>query len=295
MRRIPFIPVKSDKLKKIIHHYLGLGESLVKFFPKMDFELDQVEFEADAKEWLALAFYLFINYFVLIFAMVFMVAIVVKVVVFRALMISFFSGLGFGFIVFFYLILYPKLLVSRRVKNLERNLPYALRHLLIQVRSGMPLYNAFISISKGKYGLLSDEFRKAINEINTGKSEIDVLEEMTRNNPSLYLRRILWQIVNALKTGADIGTTLEEIVDNIILEQRAEIKRYGSQLNPIALFYMIMVVVFPTLGIVFLLILTSFVGTVMDLHIILIGVLMFLFLIQFMFIGMIKGKRPVGI
>lgn len=58
---------------------------------------------------------------------------------------------------------------------------------------------------------------------------------------------------------------------------------------------MIMVVVFPTLGIVFLLVLTSFVGNMIDLHMVLIGVLMFLFVIQFVFIGMIKGKRPIGI
>lgn len=295
MRRIPFLPLKSDRIKRIIHHYLALGDALVKFFPKMNFELDQSGFEIDAKEWLSLAFYLSINYFVIIFTSIFLIAIIVNTFLFKALIISFLSGIAFGFLVFFYMALYPKMIVSRKVKDLERNLPYALRHLLIRVRSGMPIYNAFVSVSKGNYGLLSEEFKNAIKEINTGKSEIDVFENMAKNNPSLYFRRILWQMVNALKTGADIGATLKEIVDNMIIEQRAEIKKYGSQMNPIALFYMIMVVIFPTLGIVFLLILTSFIGAMIDIHMLLIGILMFLFLVQFVFIGLIKSKRPIGI
>ena len=117
------------------------------------------------------------------------------------------------------------------------------------------------------------------------------LEELARDNPSLHFRRIMWQIVNSLNSGADIGSTVKEIVDNIVAEQRTAIKKYGSELNPLALFYMILVVIFPTLGIIFLLVLFSFVGTAMSIEVILMGILAMVTFAQFMFMGIMKFRR----
>jgi pilus assembly protein TadC len=143
--------------------------------------------------------------------------------------------------------------------------------------------------------MLSHEFKRAVNEINTGKSEIAALEMLARDNPSLYFRRVLWQMVNALKSGADIGQTMKQIVDNLSEEQRIAIKKYGAQLNPLALMYMIFCVIFPTLGITFLLVISSFIGIGFDLEYMLIGILVFLVMFQFMLIGLIKSRRPVGV
>jgi hypothetical protein len=101
--------------------------------------------------------------------------------------------------------------------------------------------------------------------------------------------------VNSLKSGADIGNTIKQIVDNLAEEQRVAIKKYGSQLNPLTLMYMIFAVIFPTLGITFLLVLSSFVGIGIDLQLVLIGIILFLVMFQFMIIGLIKSKRPVGV
>jgi flagellar protein FlaJ len=295
MKRVPFLPLPLEKIRRIIKHYIGLGESLKKFFPSLDFELSQSEFDVDSREWLSIAVYSFVNYFALLFSLILIVSIVSKIVIFKAILISFATGISVAFAVFIYLVFYPKLSVNRKVKQIEKNLASALRHLLIQVRSGMPLYNSLVSVSKNDYGLISQEFGKAIKEMNTGKSEIEALEDLARNNPSLYFRRIMWQIINALKTGADIGSTIKEVVNTIITEQRADIKKYGSELNPIALFYMLMVVIFPTLGIVFLIVLSSFIGATFNMKFVLMGILGYLFLIQFLFIGLIKSKRPVGV
>ena len=212
-----------------------------------------------------------------------------------SLLISGLVGFAIGSATFFYLIFYPKLHVGRKTKDVEKYLHTALCQMLIHVRSGVPLFNSFVALANAGYGQLSQEFRKAVSEINTGKSEIQALEIMTRENPSLYFRRIIWQLVNAMKSGADIGTTIKEIVDNIAIEQRVAIKKYGSELNPLALFYMVLVVIFPTLGIIFLLILSSFVGAAFNIQLLLMAVLGFLVVIQFMFMGMIRTKRPVGI
>jgi pilus assembly protein TadC len=118
---------------------------------------------------------------------------------------------------------------------------------------------------------------------------------LARQNPSLYFRRIMWQMVNALKSGADIGDTIKQIVDTLSEEQRIAIKKYGAQLNPLALMYMIFAVIFPTLGITFLLVVSSFIGIGIDIQYVLLGILGFLLMFQFMIIGLIKSRRPIGI
>ncbi len=287
--------VISERIKRISRHYLPLAETVGRFFPALEMHLQQAEFSVTAKEWMAFALMAFINFFAVGAAVVFALAVAAKIDPIRTIAVSFGIGLSSGMLAALYALFYPRLLVARKVKDLEGNLPYAMRHLLIQVRGGMSLYHSMVSISMAGYGVLSSEFRKAVKQINTGMSEVEALERLTRTNPSLYFRRVMWQLLNALKTGSDIGATLKEIVDSIMIDQKADIKKYGSQLNPLALMYMLLVVIFPTLGIVFLLMMTGFVGNVINIQFVLMMILAFLFLFQFIFIGIIKSKRPVGL
>jgi archaeal flagellar protein FlaJ len=294
-QRIPFLPFSPTKAKVIARHYLGWGEKVESVFHRLPWELEQARLDFEAREWAAIAFYSMIMYFFVVFDALFIILLIAKVQMNTALALSMLTGMGFSMGVFMFQIFYPKLYVSRKIKEVERNLPYVLHHLLIHIRSGVPLFNALVSVAKSNYGVLSKEFQHTITEINTGKSEVAALEMLARENPSIYLRRVMWQIVNAMKSGADIGVTLKEIVDNMMEEEKTDIKKYGSELNPMALFYMMLVVIFPTLGIIFLLVLFSFVGAAMNLELIMIGILLFVIIFQFMFIGMIKSKRPVGI
>lgn len=293
--RIPILPLPLDKAAKISKRFLGFGETLSHMFPGLDFELEQAGFDYESREWCAIGIMSFVFYFSMLTGLMFVVTTAAKIDLARVIMVSFPVGFTIGSVSLLYLIFYPKLYVNRKTRNIEKNLPGALHHLLIEIRSGVPLYNALVSIAQSGYGLLSVEMRKAVNEINTGKSEVASLEILARQNPSLYFRRVLWQIVNSLKSGADIGDTIKNLVDALSEDQRIAIKKYGSALNPLALMYMLFAVIFPTLGITFLLVISSFMGLGIDIHLILIGILGFLLMFQFMLIGLIKSRRPVGI
>ena len=293
--RIPILPFPLKTAARIAHRFLNFGEFFSAMFPGLEFELEQSEFGYDPREWTSIAFFAALFYFSILFSCLSVVIVAAKFPLTTALFISSSIGFVIGAVAFVYIIFYPKLFVSRKINAIEKNLPYALHHLLIEVRSGVPLFNALVSLSKSKYGLLSEEIRKAVDDISTGKSEIAALEMLARRNPSLYFRRILWQIVNSLKSGADIGNTIKNIVDSLTEEQRIAIKKYGAQLNPLSLMYMIFAVIFPTLGITFLLVISSFIGLPFNVEYLLIGILVFLLMFQFMIIGLIKSKRPVGV
>ncbi len=295
MKRIPVVPVPMEKAQEASKHLLNWGEFFSNMFPGLAFELEQSEFRFEPREWVALALFTALFYFSILFTALFVVLVAIRIELTRMMLVTLGASSVIGLVGFMYVIFYPKLYVNRKVNQIEKNLPYALHHLLIEVRSGVPLFNALVSISQSKYGLLSEEMKRAVEDISTGKSEIATLETLARRNPSLYFRRVMWQIVNSLKSGADIGNTMKQIVDNLAEEQRVAIKKYGSQLNPLTLMYMIFAVIFPTLGITFLLMISSFVGIGIDLQLVLIGIILFLVMFQFMIIGLIKSKRPVGV
>jgi len=198
-----------------------------------------------------------------------------------------------GLVFFFYLMVFPQQIVNKRVKMLERNLLFALRSLLIQIRSGVPLFNAMASIAMGNYGAIAEEFKKVVEKVNAGTPVVEVLEELANRNPSIHFRRALWQMVNSMKSGSDVGKNLEDIIKALSKEQLVEISQYKSTLNPLAMMYMMVAVIAPSLGITMIIILSFFPGmdALADTRIfwgLLIGVLF----MQFIFLGIIKSKRP---
>jgi len=202
-------------------------------------------------------------------------------------------ALVFSIFVLFSQIMYPKLYVSRKERNIEKNLIPALQDMEVQLSSGVPLFSILVNISSAGYGQLSKEFKKAVVKINAGLPQIDVLEELGRNNSSSFFRRTLWQISNGMKAGSDIGIVIRESVKALTNEQLIQIQNYGNKLNPLIMFYMLISVIMPALAIAFLTIITSLVNTAANITIMMyIGLYVFVMLIQVMFIGVIRSSRP---
>ncbi len=287
MKRIPLVPVPLEKALQISKKFRWVSQPLARIFPGLKRDLYQSEIDIKPIDYVGIAVFSSLFYSVLMGGLVTLISLIVRNA-FDPLGI--FIGMIFLFISFYFIILYPKVIIRRRTKQLEKNLLFALRHILIEVKSGIPLFDSLVGVSTG-YGELSKEFMKIVKEINAGKSQIEALNMASERNPSLYFRRALWQIVNAIKAGSDIADTLEVITDNLAEEQLNQIKSYGQELNPWTMLYMIIGVIAPSLGITFLIILSSFSGIVVPktiFPIILIGLVMF----QIFFIGFIKSKRP---
>lgn len=193
----------------------------------------------------------------------------------------------FGFLTFAN---YPKIKSKRRSRELEKDLPYALRHMLIEVRSGISLYEAMVSVSED-YGEASEEFNMIVKDINGGKPQIEALEDSIVRNPSTQYRRAMWQMINALKSGTDISNTLESLVDSMVKQQKLEVKRYGKELNPYVLVYLMIAVIVPSLGVTFLIVLSTFTGVGLGeftFYQIIAGLILF----QIFFLNFVRSKRP---
>ena len=289
--RIPFCPLPVKNAKRLLGSKLyGIAEPMMKVFPHVELDLKQAEFDINVRDYLSIAFFsalfmLFITYFVFL-------AITVRVVTIeKSFAMSFFVSMTLFVITLFYIVNYPKLIVKKRIFNMERNLIYAVRHMYVQVTSGVPVFNAIASVANGNYDAVSKELKETINMVNTGMSVDKALDRIATKNPSLYFRRVIWQISNGVKSGSDLGLVLKNSIDYLSSEQKIAMKRYGSQLNPMTLAYMMVAVIIPSLGVTFLIVLSSFSKVPVG-ETVFWGILAFLIVFQFMFLGIMKSRRP---
>ncbi len=285
--KIPMFPLPVGFLEKMPAPLLSIGNKLSKAFPSLNGDLYIAELPFTTTQYLSAAFFSFVFYFSAIFAAVAgLTAFVAEANFFLAAIIS----LLFSVFIFAQIMAYPKILISKKTRAIDSDLLPALYHLMIEVKSGVPLFNALVGLSQG-YGSVSAEFKKIISRINGGVSETEALDTASERNPSIFFRRGIMQIVNSMKAGGGIASALESIVDNLKKEQMINVKKYSQELNPIIMMYMLIAVIMPTLGLTFLIVLSSFSGAQIP-DIALPAAIFGLAFFQFLFVGVVKSKRP---
>ncbi len=194
------------------------------------------------------------------------------------------------FIMSFYMIKLPDLKISRIEKDISKEIVFAGRFLIIELESGVPLYNAMINVAKN-YEVIGKYFKEITDKIDLGTSMEDALNEAVEFIPSNDFRKILWQVINSIRTGSNISKSLYSAIEQITKDQITEVNKYGKKLNPLAMFYMIIAVILPSLGITMLIIFSSFIKFQLSLTVLLV-LAGFLGFVQFMFISMVKFSRP---
>ena len=193
-------------------------------------------------------------------------------------------------VLFLYMIRLPDIKITKKEKEISKEIVFAGRFILIELESGVPLYNAMINVSKN-FEIVGKYFKEITDKVNLGTSMEDALNEAVEFVPSDNLRKILWQIINSIRTGADVAKSLYSVMDQITKDQMTEVNKYGKKLNPLAMFYMIVAVILPSLGVTMLIILSSFIQFQLSLTVLL-ALAGFLGFIQFMFISIVKYSRP---
>jgi flagellar protein FlaJ len=276
---------------------LPFGASIARSLPYLKLELEQADSDIEAEEYVSMGLVVALFHFLLwsiLLSLLLIVAVQQRAIT-ADIPFAILVGIGLGFVlavlVLFQVSQYPKIQIGKKIRDLEQNLIFGLRTITVQIRSGVSLFNALSLVAEGKYGALSSEFRKTIDEINTGVPEEDALQRSAMRNPSLFYRRAVWQIVNGMKAGADITKVLSELVHSMTKEQVLQIKKYGAALRLLSLMYMMLGVIIPALGLTFMIILSTFPQIPITPEL-LWGFLGGLVIAQVMFVGFVKSKRP---
>ena len=174
-------------------------------------------------------------------------------------LISFLTGIEIGamflvivFMLYVFVLYYPDMKDKRSYSDLNQELPYALRHMGIELKSGKGLQDAMLTIRNADYGSLSREFTRVLEEIKFGKSTEDSLLEMSHRVKSEGLSRSIHQIIGTLRVGGNLASSLEIIAQDISFDMQIKLKEYSQKLNSFILIYTFLVILAPVISLIML-------------------------------------------
>ena len=241
--------------------------------------------------------YLSICYQYLIINFIILSVLIIILLLILQLKLSILYGLGISFMISIFILFnqinYPKLFSMNKARNVEKNLLAVLQDMLVQINSGVPLFEIMVNIASSRYGEVSETFKKIIKEINAGTPQIDAIEKYGRITNSKYFKRVLLQMSNGIRAGSEMSIIIKDGIRSLANEQTIQIQNYGGRLNPSIMFYMLIAVILPSLGITFMIIIASLLNLSKGLvQLIFFTIMGFVVFMQIMFLGVIKSRRP---
>ena len=287
--KIPFTPGDFTKLKSRSKFFSSKFKH--KRNSKLEELLGNLNINLTHEEYLGIVMYTFINLFIISWIILSSMFLIMQIKLFWLI------GMGLAFALSGFNAItqlgYPKLFQSKRQKNIDKNLLFALDDMLVQLNSGVALFEILTNISNSNYGELSIEFKKVVKRISSGEPEAKVLNDIGKRNTSVFFRRMLWQLSNGLNSGSNMTLIIKESVDTLNDEQMIQIQNYGNKLNPLIMMYMLISVIVPALSVSFMTVVVSMMGVEESVaKAMFIGLFVFVFFFQIMFLGMIRSKRP---
>ncbi len=120
-------------------------------------------------------------------------------------------------------IAYIKFKKKRRTSQFEDQLGDALLLMSSSLRSGLSLQQSMATISKDMYPPISDEFARAVNEVNMGYSMDEAMEHINRRIDSADFRIVSVAIAVQKTTGGNLSDILNIISTTI--KERAALKK----------------------------------------------------------------------
>ncbi|MBI2663723.1 type II secretion system F family protein [Candidatus Woesearchaeota archaeon] len=259
---------------------------IARFFPGLEDKLVQAGILEKPEKFVRKSF--FIAFYVTTFVIVGM-----SLVLIRLQTLKWFSAALFPvllLVLFFNFIKRPDVIIRRKQREFDREVVFAGKFLVIELQSGVPVYDAMKSVAHS-YPIIGRNFREITNRVDIGTPVEDAINQSIDLTPSANFRKLLWQLYNSLKTGADLAPALKVNIDQIAADQIIQVREYGKKLNPMVMFYMVVAVIFPSIGIIMFIVFSGFLAISINLTILLL-VAGFVGLVQVLFLLFIRSQRP---
>lgn len=191
--------------------------------------------------------------------------------------------------IYVFIFYYPTIKEQRNYSDVNQELPYALRHMGIELKSGKGLHDALIAIKNSNYGSLSKEFNRVLEEVKFGSSTEESLLAMSNRVNSDGLSKATQQIISTLRVGGNLSDTLNIIASDITFDMHIRIKEYSQKLNSFILIYTFIAILTPVISLIILMAGSTVMGDVISADLLLIIYSVFFPMIV-MFMGLFVKK-----
>ena len=147
---------------------------------------------------------------------------------------------------------YPEMKKEHGYSDINQELPYALRHMGIELKSGKGLHDSMVTIKNANYGSLSREFNRVLEEVKFGRPTEESLLEMSERVKSEGLSRAIQQIIGTLRVGGNLAGSLDIIAQDISFDMKIKLKEYSQKLNSFILIYTFIAILAPVISLIML-------------------------------------------
>ena len=182
------------------------------------------------------------------------IAITLSIITLIVALISYFISLELGLAILISILLislsifyYPKIKKQNDYASFSKELPYALRQLATELRSGRSLFDSLDSVASSDYGILSLEFSRVLEEIKYGESTENAFLNLEKRVDSKALSRTIYEILTSLRIGANLSNSLSIIADDVNFDIRMKLKEYSEKLNAFVMIYTFLVILAPVI------------------------------------------------
>lgn len=291
MARIGLMFLSTASMQKLGSRFKGVGSRITTIFPGLQYDLINAQVDIKAEHYAVGVFFSALMWGVFSFLFLAVVSVIRQFAFPLFFLLPIF---GFMMVTLAFLVLhiyYPKIIAKSVAANIDRGLLFAARDMMIQVSSGIPLFQTLSNVAEGDYGQVSVEFKRAVSQARSGTTLSTALEDMAVRNQSKYIKKMSWQLITAMRSGANLTTALRSIIKLLVDYQLRLIKAYNAELNFIVLIYLLAAAVLPTVGTTILVIFSVFgvLGITPEIYMMLVGGGA---IVQMMIIGYVYVRRP---
>ena len=205
------------------------------------------------------------------------IIIIFSILILVVALISYFLSIELGmvffitfFLIAFAIFYYPKIKKQNDYSSFSKELPFALRQLATELRSGKSLFDSMDSISRSDYGILSLEFSRVLEEIKYGESTEQAFLNLEKRVDSKAFSRVIYEILTSLRVGANLSTSLTIIADDVNFDIRMKLKEYSEKLNAFIMIYTFLAILAPVILLTILLAASVVIGDLVPADLILV-------------------------
>jgi tight adherence protein C len=143
-------------------------------------------------------------------------------------------------------------LVKKRHIKIFRSLPYTLDLLTVSVESGLDFLGGLQRVSKEtKKGPLRDEVTRMLQQMQLGKTRVEVLRQMSERVNLTELTSVISALVQATTLGTSLGPTLR-LQSDMMRVKRSQIAEKKANEAPVKMLFPLLLFIFPSIFIIIL-------------------------------------------
>lgn len=155
-----------------------------------------------------------------------------------------------------YLLLRPRIWLRRTIRSrhrqIERGLPFVLDLLTLSVEAGLDFMTAIRRlVDRRKIDALSEEFIRAVREMQVGRTRRDALRDMAERAQQSDLTSVVSALVQADELGVGIGTILRIQAEQMRTRRFQRAEKMANE-APVKLLFPLVCFIFPSVFLVLL-------------------------------------------